>query len=100
MAVLEACVSNDCKYALVDVSGITEPHMATEKLIFAHNVAETVSDFQKIQSAIPRIAMFGTNPFITTYKPGSDYFQTRNIPIRTFDDQSSAETWLFAENVQ
>jgi hypothetical protein len=99
IAVVEACASNDCMYALIDVTGITEAHIATGKLIFAHYTAETVSHLQKMQSAIPRIAILGTAPFISsTYKPASGYFQLNNIPIRSFYELSSAEEWLFSED--
>jgi hypothetical protein len=95
-AALDACALNDRMYALIDVTGITQPYMATEKLIFAHHAEEVVSHLSKMDRAIPRIAIFGTTPFITIYKPASDHFQLQRIPIRVFDDLSSAEEWLFA----
>ena len=98
--VADACEISGLMYALVDVTGITQPHMATEKLIWAYNVDNAVALLSQLNRMIPRTAIFGMAPFISTYKPASDHFQRRNIPIRVFDNKAAAKEWLFATTIE
>ena len=93
---VDTCGLNGFEHALIDATAIKHPVLATKKIIAAYKVEELLNDLLKMGQALPRIAIFGTAPFIGIYKPASEYFQLNSIPIRVFDSQSSAKEWLFA----
>lgn len=93
---VDACILKDLSHALIDSTGIEHAAMATNKIVTAHKVEELFNRLSEVGQKVPRIAIFGFAPFIDRYKPASDYFQLRNLPIRTFDSRSAAMKWLFA----
>lgn len=98
--VLDSCSVNRINKALIDITSITQAHMATEKILLALHVERAFVDFLKENPSISlRIAVFGTEPLITKYKPSNEHYRQRNIPIRTFDSRAEAEQWLFADDV-
>lgn len=92
--VLGACYVTDQDRALIDVSGIRKGVGPTEKLIWADNAEQTLRRFKRDSGIRPRVAIFGGPPLIRSYKPASEQFEARDVPIRVFDSLEEATDWL------
>ena len=78
----------------IDASNISMPAMAIEKLLFAFNAKKDFDRFVDSTGTVPRIALYGVAPFVSTYKPSHDFFVTNELPIQVFTDRDEALNWL------
>lgn len=95
--VLSAIAKTEKSLVLVDATQIGNEVNAMEKIMWAYEAQREFELFVHTYNYQPRIAIYGTPPFITKYKPASNYFRDCNIPIRTFDSVEEAKLWLFQE---
>ncbi|QHI68180.1 hypothetical protein [Tichowtungia aerotolerans] len=92
--VLSAVLQTKTAHVLMDVSQISNPCDETEKIMWAYEVQREMNLFEATHGFLPRVALYGSLPFITEDKATSDYFRSVNIPIQTFDSKEEAKSWL------
>ena len=81
----------------IDITTIDSAAHATDKIIYAFEAKVEFERFVADTGIPSRIAICGAEPFISTYRPAHDFFETNGLPIRVFLDRDEALSWLDEE---
>ena len=95
-AVLKASRDTDKNLVLIDFTAIREETPATLKTLTGFLAEALLRNFDRDVGRIPRIALFGVAPHISTYKPAQEVLQGASMPVAIFTEAAAAEEWLFA----
>ena len=95
--VLEACRDTGKDLVFVDFTAIRENTPATLKTMVGILGEGLLRNFARDVGRIPRIAVFGAVPHISTYKPAQKILREAGMPFAIFTEEAAAKEWLFKE---
>jgi hypothetical protein len=93
--ILKACHDTGKSLVFVDNTANHEGQPATTKAIAGLLMEDLLLNFQRDFGLIPRIAVLGAGPRVSTYKPTQSILERAGIPFAAFTDEEEAKEWLF-----